>query len=844
MQILVHQAIYGELNGGWDLLATSTPDLQAAKDLRFQTDLPDRAPIGINWQPIVRGAASEKFYVIIKTYPDTSDNVRRGRVFSHCLLIDRKDLPRVSSISPLLRTFPEQIDKTIEIKPLVFDLEVDSPAKVDDHIRGRFKKGINGLAELGRFQNTIVWVGQDDFEGFVGGIWERLEETERLGLSFGLIFNPREVTDAPLNVIVVPAGLESNWLNTPYCVIRRTDSFELKTLHERYLYGDAVAISSINSFEVAFGIAKPGKDALPYIAKVVSTYSGMASSDFSSVNTLAHIVAEYSKDPRKGAKAKKAVTARLCELSRTAQARELIALRNFPTRSFAGSQRQLGDEVARWVRGSVLGDRGDRDIDFSELVPILAAENGSSWWSKTLLEEFRIFVSNVTRESAATIWRWLEDNLALIELLRKHIDRSAAAEDALLKSLPKKIDQKALGYAKELATESRWLNLHAVLLLKLTSFEEALSQHLRLDPTGENIDAVKVICSSVKPQRVIDRAVSTGENVLIAISAELCQSTPSLVRRLDVSEINWQKIWLRVIEDSDDPTLGISQPRKHIHKLLDRVVGDLPVEDGLLAIIGQSSFADILDYKHRAEVWSKLPLEVRSSFLKATASRVLGELSRNEAFEVPDDEQLRQFILDGELAGFLYFNRDKISVVLPIVSRFDGIPDGVIADYIHYYRGNLSAVEAVQLGSVVLHRGLWRSAKMIYERSERRSMFALALKECYELLGTWEKGKIAFFDLLDNVPFTEDMWWEAFQEAAYTLYQGGPRDRKIWMEAGGQEYDLLNVGTGKEIWIDALTQLRNGLSAGVTVKKLLTAMSKDYKNNDKLKMLKKLRSSI
>ena len=229
--------------------------------------------------------------------------------------------------------------------------------------------------------------------------------------------------------------------------------------------------------------------------------------------------------------------------------------------------------------------------------------------------------------------------------------------------------------------------------------------------------------------------------------------------------------------------------------------------------------------------------------MKATASRVLEELSRNEAFDIPDDEQLQRFILDGELSGFLYYNREKISVVLPVFSRFGGIPDGVIADYIHYYRGRLSAVEALQLGMVVRRDRLYRSTKAIYDRTERGSNFTIALSECYELLGTWEKGKIAFFGLLDNIPFGEDLWWEAFQETAYTLYQGGPRDRKIWMEAGGHEYDLLNAGTGKEIWIDALTQLRNGLSSGVTVKKLLTAMSKDYKNNEKLKMLKKLRNS-
>ena len=120
----------------------------------------------------------------------------------------------------------------------------------------------------------------------------------------------------------------------------------------------------------------------------------------------------------------------------------------------------------------------------------------------------------------------------------------------------------------------------------------------------------------------------------------------------------------------------------------------------------------------------------------------------------------------------------------------------------------------------------------------------MALNECYLLLDGFTQMYIKYSGLIKDVKITEDQWWSAFAEIAYKLYSGGPKDNKIWLEADGEEYDLLTVGTGKELWIAALNKLRKGGCAGITIKKLLIKMMKDYKRNGELKTLNGLRSKI
>ena len=136
------------------------------------------------------------------------------------------------------------------------------------------------------------------------------------------------------------------------------------------------------------------------------------------------------------------------------------------------------------------------------------------------------------------------------------------------------------------------------------------------------------------------------------------------------------------------------------------------------------------------------------------------------------------------------------------------------------------------------YRQHWRATAPMLEK-DKSIMFFYYLFEW-----SWPLAYIAWSGLIKDVKITEDQWWNALTEIACKLYGGGPKENKIWTEADGEEYDLLTVGTGKELWIAALKKLRNGGCHGITVDKLLKKMMKEHKRNEDLKTINDLKNKI
>jgi hypothetical protein len=394
--------------------------------------------------------------------------------------------------------------------------------------------------------------------------------------------------------------------------------------------------------------------------------------------------------------------------------------------------------------------------------------------------------------------------------------------------------------------ERNWLRLHAILLIKTHDLLTALDEQLHVDNDENFIDGIKIIIDTLKPKQLLNYTIANGDPRLLGLSAELCHKSPSYLKQLKVSNINWQNIWLEAVKKGNGLDEGLEKPQIQINKFLDLVVNDGEYNLELLERVSHSEYGNLLEYKNRPNIWVRLDAKVRDVFLVKTASTLLRNLATNPTIEIPHEPILQDFILKYAISDFLYYNSDNLKITLPVFEMFAHIEESVLENYIYNYpERRLEMIDAIQLGQLIKQRRYYRVARAIYSRtSNKQSPFRFALSECYELLGLWEQGGIALYGLLNNVVFTEDMWWEAFQETSYKLYPSGPRDRKIWVEAGGQEYDLLNTGTGKEQWIDALNKLRHGAFKGITAKKLLSTISKNYKNYEPLKMLRKMEKSL
>lgn len=846
MQITIHQATFGELNGGWDLLSTSMSDSDLVRKLRFKTDLQDRPPSGINWEPAIRGFVEGEFYLLTKTYLDNSPQVRTGRVFSHSLLIKTEDLEFINNLEILLSHFSETINKSIQLKPINYQYNSTNVLTLDRAIIPRFNKVIHCLAESPNHQNIIVWVGQEYFDSVVSVVWNKLSKIERENFSFGLNFNPKEALKSRLNLITIPLSIENKWLNTEYCVVRKNDSFKLTSIFELYLSGDPETFEKINNFLKEIEASASQIEDLAFIAKTIPTYENLNSvNNFNSINTLYQIISEYSPNESKGKFIKQKVLTKFCEIIKTSNEKEILALRNIKTKSYENSETKLSQTFKEWIHTNLFSFHANEKKDYTPVVSQYKSKDKANWWHIVLRKEIKQFLNNVTAEKCNIIWKWILNDVSVLESIGLEINPTKSVEDALLRTFPDKMNSDLLSKVRKFGLSKNWLKLHAISLFREFELEEALSKQLHVDTDKKYLEGINIITDLANPKQVIDFSINNNDLRLIQISGKLCHKNPALLNNLEVSNLNWQLIWIEAIKNGNNIDDGLINPRVQIYKLFDSLIEGYEIQEKLLEEISLSQYANFLEYKNRNKVWQRIPQKIRDNFLSKTATEFLEKLSRNTSLEVPDDRLLQNYITNSRaIADYLYYNRDNFKAVLPLFIKFTDINENILTDYVYNFRGVLDVIDAVQLGQLVAKRKYYRVVEAIYRKANRNSPFLVALNECYFLLGLWDQGFIALNGLLRNIRFTEDMWWEAFQELSYNLYQNGPTDRKIWVEAGGHEYDLLTNRAAKEIWIDALRKLRNGGCEGITIQSLIEKMLRNHKNNERLKALKELRYKL
>ena len=96
--IRIEQAIYGEQDGH-NLLKSSFENSNIPKRLSGFTDLVDRPPTRVLSKPIIRGFYEEEHFLLIKSFPDLSEEVRTGRIFSHALILKKEEYLKLFDIS-------------------------------------------------------------------------------------------------------------------------------------------------------------------------------------------------------------------------------------------------------------------------------------------------------------------------------------------------------------------------------------------------------------------------------------------------------------------------------------------------------------------------------------------------------------------------------------------------------------------------------------------------------------------------------------------------------------------------------------------------------------------------
>ena len=838
MKIIIHQSICGEVNKAWGLIKTTLPDVSIAKSIAFRTDLQDQTS-GVNWEPAIRGFPEGDFFLIMRTFEDKAIDVRPGRKFSHVLLIDKKEIVGIDSIEQIIGLLPKEVNKNMLLEPISIEIISSNTVGISDTIQGKFNKLIHGYININSYKNTLIWIGQEGFDTAIIELWKRLTVTERQSFQFGILFNNDHKGTNQLSLIAVPESIQSKFMKSDFFVIGKNDKHKPTELIEQLLIGDDLVRERIQKFEKAIESSPLSREDISLVAKGIETFEQVnIVKDIKKLNTLAHIVARYSPSNKQGVDFKSQLLSRIVQLAETASFSDLIVLRNFKTESFKNSEKTLSISLIAWLKKNIFSKNNNNYNHFFERIKV----DNLNWWDKVIILELEVYLNSIQGQQVIIVYNWLIESPATILLVGSYIDKSKESEKYFVEKLPSKISNPLIKQLEEFSKNNQWLTLYAKLLDRQYEFTLALTELFKIDHNQSYFEAIEIITTGKNQKLIINYAVDTGEPRMIELAGKICNVHPKYFSMIEVLNSNWQLIWLASIKNGNHIETGLKEQQKEIFKLFDSIVNGNSISEELIEIISQSQYGNILLYPNRANLWSQLSLNVRNNFLTKTSTHLLQQLSENSTTEVPNDSILTNYISYTGISDFLYLNKNNIKSVITIFEKFTQLSDEHLRNYLNNFSGKINAIEATQLGKLVIRRKFINSAYIINGKANKNNNWKYTLIECHHLLDFITKGLLAISGVISKVSIPTDEWWQSVEELIVELYPNTSLTT-IWKKAGGKEADLIMNTSAANTWSDVLYKLRRNHFKNLTMNDLLKEIKKQYGDNPKFKLIYDLRKN-
>ncbi|ATX80699.1 hypothetical protein Ga0123461_2298 [Mariprofundus aestuarium] len=831
--MIIHQAIYGDKSGAYALLKTSLTDTAAAKRICNVTDLLDRPSNGHLAQPVFRGFSFDNLYIFVKSFPDNDPTVRNGRVLSHTLIVSQDDLHRLNDLEKLFSHFMPELDKAFEPMPIEIDDAPPNRIKTIDHI-SREAAGINGLLHDLKQNNTLLWIGEEEYVSFISQIWSRLDGSLRATVRLGVGFNPQKVTSEHISVLYVPESYANKWQATDYCVIGKNESGTLEGMASFHLAGHETKAKPLCDLIRTFRLEVTKIEDFVFLTAAAKTYKGLAiSTDLILLIALCDLISKYSPNPNIAKKGKKELLCVLLSRVESASAKQIMMINHANWLGFSNAGQLIGEKLTAWSAGSLTSPQSD------DLIPELIStafdqDNKNHWWKKSISKALNNVLGNWKTTYAETLWNWFSKDVDLVKTLGELIPDSVQAEEDFVSHM-RQLEPQLAQNLQMFAKNRKWLTLHGLSTLQISSPKESIKRQLKIDIDPSNSAALKRMADQILDKEFLQLTLEIGESRLVRIAASKLVRTPSLTSSINVKDEVWQKIWRESIDQGLHPWMGIKEPMKVLYSLFDEVIKGNEIEPSLLLRLSASEYNDLSCFKKRAEVWKNLNGGAKLGFLNASSLGCVRRLNNNSiTIESIEKEVQHQLSCSATIAHVIADNNIKTSTKMMLFEKLPALQEKEIIILLNTVR--FSSEESKRLGSLV-SRNYWKSAaKAIANKTPSRADLKPALIECRLLLSFFEKLNLSHLWGFSE-SFSKEEWWKALEEQCYSKYSSGPKQSGLWERAGGENYDLQSTGSGREIWLDAIKKIRSG-STHVNGANLIHEMLNDYHSSPELKQLK------
>ncbi|PRY35997.1 hypothetical protein CLV58_113128 [Spirosoma oryzae] len=800
------------------------------------TDRPSGIPAGIQMSPYISGMNHGTKFIFVRTITDYSAS-RGGMVFSHALIIDIHDLSFVNNLKHLFALFvtskPEVFEK---LQPISLPLMVDEHQSLPDSPTMDSQEIVAGLIEN---QSPVIFCGElPAFEEAIAAIWKGLPVSLRESLTFTVAFSPNNL-DSKKKIVYVQPSLATAFRKT--AVTGGKDKMIATNLTEveKYILTRR-AENDFESFIRTLQVSMSDWSILNPTVKAYQLYVKLKS-DISpnEARLLLRLIARISPAPTSGSDIKNQVLEYVANSIRRGQDTNVKALKNLTLHEFHKGEILLGWSIKEFLLSMLTGKLV---IDQQLILDLYRAVDSipeANWWSELIAEILTIYSSSAEPSAIRVLWKLLGHIDAPIASILKRVPTDSATSDLLSTHLPLDLSKAAADNIALFIKPRNWFLLHAKLLLIARPLNIAVTEQYLLEFTSTDslFIGTKFLVPKLSDTDLLELCKKFEDDIFISDYATRSVRSGVLLNPLDIHINVWLRIWAASLDKTKNLSHGIIDLSQKAADIFSELLKGKNIPVKILAMLAESEHSNLVDNKHREELWIKIPSPIRSRFINATAQAFLTRIAQGEKLSTPEQELVNEIRRDSVITQFLWNYRQRIDAVLNVYECIPGLRDNFLADYIARYTSPLYEGLSIHLGRVIATKTFTLSARQVFEKAKDDRSYHPALSVCRSLISIGFFEMIRHGHLLGRV-VSESEIYSKLLEVTIRLYDRGPEENDIWKRAGGENSKLSNNFSREQNWRNAIEMLRSG-SGGkhLTVKSLLRIMLEDHPNNSDLREL-------
>jgi hypothetical protein len=741
--IIIHQAFYGEVNRAHSCIKQTLVDPDLTSFLITFTDRPAALPPGVKLLPYISGCAFSKFYILTKTFPD-STATRAGMVFTHVLILNKLDIYNIDNLQNILSLFLESIDnKDKELKELQVDISKSNINSINKYQPKYIQEVISEFI-TGAF--PILFTGDiSSFSNILQQIWNSPNISYREKLKFRTSFTISDIENVTdLTVVSIQNDFLPKWQGRKIIYGRNQDMVEIISYSEALFLGHKEE-SPFYDFLNELNVNLEEVQSYGQFEKIFIDFNNInKAEDANILRQDIRMLSKISPDATYGIRIKESFFERLSSLLNSKKDTNIKALRNIGWSAFIDGEKKGIQLVSLFIAREIETPNMQQIKPLSELIDLAVSEDNKNWWHTSITETVIASFKTQNVIVIKNIWKLIDLSEGTLTNLLSILGTIINCDSILRRFIPSILRPETCKILSSIAQKKNWYLFHSDILLKQYTLEVSLEKQLVVEENLLIADSigVKNLVKKLSPEKLLELTLKNCNNKLIEFTVEAIENDTSLLKNIELQVSCWLTVWTSFVLKTKKIFIGLEGKEKEIvFSLLDLILKGKHINDILINLISDTIFSDISEYQNRSKAWGVINHSYKEKFLIPTTQNVLNKLLSGKIESHTIESEISERITsDVFMTKFLNENRNEIELVITLFASFRNLKDNFLSDYINYYRGTISQPQAIKLGELVNKLNFNKSARSIYDKAKYNNSFKPAYENCKDIvtLNWWE----------------------------------------------------------------------------------------------------------